>query len=95
MNNGHNDMPRPIRAIPFIFSASWFLDNGFSTLRVREATLLGRMADGQLRFASANLADIRNRMSAPANTAKMRVTEICDEPIGPVVQPPQAHDGRP
>jgi hypothetical protein len=46
------------------------MEIAFSTLRVREATLLGRMADPQSRFAAANLADIKNRMSAPAACTK-------------------------
>jgi hypothetical protein len=33
MKNGHNDMLEPIGAIPFVFSTSSFLANGFSTLR--------------------------------------------------------------
>jgi len=32
MKNGHNDVLRPIRAIPFILNADSFLAGGFSTL---------------------------------------------------------------
>jgi len=34
MKNGQDAVPEPIRAIPFVFSISSFLANGFSTLRL-------------------------------------------------------------
>ena len=39
---------------------------GFSNLRSRVARRLGATAEAQPRFAAANHADIKNRMSAPS-----------------------------
>ena len=45
-------------------------------LRFREANLLEAMAGAQTRFAAAKLADITNRMSAPAAYFQHRATSF-------------------
>ena len=52
-----------------------------SALRIQTTTPMPQtaaMADAQLRFAAANLADIKNRMCAPADATAAAATSSAD-----------------